>query len=291
VRVRAALFEPQGGIGRARGSVILSPGRTEPIEKFFEVICELQARGFAVLTHDWRGQGLSDRALPDSVKGHAKGWRPFLSDFARVLADVGRRAPRPWIAMGNSMGGALTLLALAEGEDRFAAAIVTAPMVAILTPGTPPPLVRLLSVLHEAVGLGGRHTWGKQRSIFRSPFEGNILTHDATRWYRFQALLESAPALILGDPTWGWVAAATAAMARLSRPGAVERIAIPVCVLTAGEDHICDSSAAAKLAARMPKGRHVDAPGAYHEILQETDARRQLFWHAFDALAGEVAPP
>ena len=37
VRLRAACFFPQG---QARGSVVLSPGRTEPIEKYFEVIGE-----------------------------------------------------------------------------------------------------------------------------------------------------------------------------------------------------------------------------------------------------------
>ena len=51
-RLRAALFLPEGP---PKGSVVLSGGRTEPIEKYFEVITELQGRGFVVLAHDWRG--------------------------------------------------------------------------------------------------------------------------------------------------------------------------------------------------------------------------------------------
>jgi len=290
VRIRAALFEPKGGIDSARGSVILSPGRTEPIEKYYEVIGELQARGFVVATHDWRGQGLSGRDLADPLKGHAKGWRPFLSDFAMVLAEVGVQAPKPWIAMGHSMGGGLTLLALTEGEDRFSAAILSAPMVGILTPGVSPWVVRLLSVVSEAIGLGGRYTFDKRRPIFGMPFEGNILTHDPQRFDRLQAIFRAVPELRLGDPTWGWVAFATSAIARLSRPGGVERISIPLCIVTAGEDRICNSQAAARLAARAPKGRHVDVPGAYHEIFLETDARRQVFWRAFDDLADQAAP-
>jgi lysophospholipase len=290
VRVRAALFAPPGGADGARGSVVVNSGRTEPIEKYYEVIGELQARGFVVVIHDWRGQGLSDRELADPLKGHAKGWRPFLADFARVLAEFGARAPKPWIALGHSMGGALTLLALIEGEDRFAAAILSAPMIGILTPGLPSGLVRLLSVLNTAAGLGGSYTWGKRRPIFGMPFEGNILTHDVQRWNRFQARLEAFPELRLGDPTWGWVAFATSAIARLSRPGGVERITLPLCIVTAGGDQICDSRAAARIAARAPMGRHVDVPGAHHEILLETDARRQVFWQAFDDLADEVAP-
>jgi lysophospholipase len=290
VRLRAALFEPPGGFGAARGSVILNPGRTEPIEKYFEVIAELQARGFAVLIHDWRGQGLSDRALADPVKGHAKGWRPFLSDMAMVLAEVGAGAPRPWIALGHSMGGALTLLALTEGEDRFAAVILSAPMVGIVTPGLSPRVLRPLSALNAAAGLGGTYTWDQRRPIFEMPFEGNPLTHDVQRWNRFQALLDAVPGLRVGDPTWGWLAFAMSAMARLSRAGVIEQIRTPLCIVTAGGDRVCDSDAAAKLAARAPMGRHVDVPGAHHEILLETDARRQVFWRAFDEMAEEAAP-
>ncbi len=54
----------------ARGTVLLCPGRTEFIEKYFEVARDLQARGFGVLIIDWPGQGLSDRLLDDPFKGH-----------------------------------------------------------------------------------------------------------------------------------------------------------------------------------------------------------------------------
>src|SRR5581483_11986932 len=71
-RLRAALFEPPRG-GRVRGAIVLSGGRTEPIEKYYELIGELLDRGFVVLAHDWRGQGLSQRELSDPLKGHARG--------------------------------------------------------------------------------------------------------------------------------------------------------------------------------------------------------------------------
>ena len=59
-KLRAALFRPDGP---ARGSVVLSGGRTEPIEKYFETIGDFTSRGFVVLAHDWRGQGLSARLI------------------------------------------------------------------------------------------------------------------------------------------------------------------------------------------------------------------------------------
>ena len=40
-----------------KGTVCLFPGRAEFIEKYFETVRDLRARGFAVAALDWRGQG------------------------------------------------------------------------------------------------------------------------------------------------------------------------------------------------------------------------------------------
>ncbi|HEX5263038.1 MAG TPA: alpha/beta hydrolase, partial [Phenylobacterium sp.] len=96
-KLRAALFTPplvKNG-GRARGSIVLSGGRTESIEKYYEFIGDCLARGFVVLAHDWRGQGLSQRALADPLKGHARGYKAYLDDFRMLLDGYSDRLPRP----------------------------------------------------------------------------------------------------------------------------------------------------------------------------------------------------
>ena len=135
--------------------MVLSGGRTEPIEKYFEVASELAGRGFAVLMHDWRGQGLSQRLLPERLKGHAAGYHDFLTDYAALIAAFEARLPKPWVAMGHSMGGCLTALALAKGEDRFAAAVLSAPMFGIYTPPLPVAMGRVIAGALTGVGLGG----------------------------------------------------------------------------------------------------------------------------------------
>ena len=51
------------------------------------------------------------------------------------------------------------------------------------------------------------------------------------------------------------------------------------------------NSASRAAAARLPHGRYVLAPGAYHEILMETDETRALFFREFDALLAGLSPP
>jgi lysophospholipase len=279
-RLRAALLAPSG---RARGSVILSGGRTEPIEKYFEVAGELAGRGFVVLVHDWRGQGLSHRLLAEPLKGHAHGYDDFLTDYAALIEAFEARLPKPWVAMGHSMGGCLTALALAKGEDRFAAAVLSAPMFAIFTPPLKPALARLVAGALSGVGLGGALVAGARLVTPPAAFEDNLLTHDPRRYARNVEQVAQHPDLALGAPTWGWLTFAFAATGELQHGDGAPNVATPVTVAAAGDDRIVDNRLVRLVADRFPHSRYLEIPGAYHELVQETDPIRAQFWAAFDA--------
>ncbi len=285
-RLRGALFVPTR---LPRGSVIVSPGRTEGIEKYFEVAERLTARGFVVLVHDWRGQGLADRLLHDRLLGHAVGHADFLSDYRALIGIFEDRLPQPWIALGHSMGGCLTLLAMARGQMGISAAILSAPMLGLRTGSVPRPVARLLASLSTALGLGGRPTPGPAPSA-PAPFETNILTHDRARYERNEAQIIAHPDLKLGGPTWGWLKFAFSATEILARGAGVPTLATPVTVVAAGDDLLVDNGALEAVTKRLRRGRYVEIPGAYHEILQETDEIQAVFWREFDALADQVAP-
>ena len=282
-RLRAALFPPPGP---APGSVVISPGRTEAIEKYFEVAHRLTSRGYMVLVHDWRGQGLADRLLPNRLLGHAAGYRDFLADYAALLAAFETRLPKPWVALGHSMGGCLTLLALALGETRYKAAILSAPMLGLLTGGVPRPLARVCSAVLTRLGQGARPI--SRPAAGQVPFEANILTHDRLRHARNEALLDACPDLALGPPTWGWLDFAFSATGVLGRGPGVPRIAAPVTVVAAGDDLLVDNARIEAVTGRLAHGRFVEIPGAYHEVLQETEEVQAGFWREFDDLTARV---
>ena len=81
VRIRAGLWR-----GGDKGTVFLLPGRTEYIEKYGRAAGDLVARGWSVLTVDWRGQGLADRALADPMAGHVHDFAQYQRDLDAVLA-------------------------------------------------------------------------------------------------------------------------------------------------------------------------------------------------------------
>ncbi|HEX6859984.1 MAG TPA: alpha/beta hydrolase [Caulobacteraceae bacterium] len=284
--LRAAFFLPRG---KPRGSVVLSGGRTEPIEKYLEVVHELIDRRFAVVVHDWRGQGLSARALADRLKGHAAGYSPFVEDYRALLDHFEARLPKPWIALSHSMGGCLTLLALAQDEwQRFAGAILSAPMLGLNTNGRGKRSARALAWLMSRLGRAGEYVLGDPGLPFGDGFESNVLTHDRARYERNVAILRANEDLALGSPTWGWLEFAFTAIGWLKTAPEVTQIGIPVWALGAEHEKLVDNADQILVMARVPQGRWLEVPGSYHEILQETDEVRAFFWREFDALADVV---
>jgi lysophospholipase len=273
------------------GSVVLSPGRTEHLEKYVEVVHELIQRGFSVVVHDWRGQGLSDRLTGDRWRGHAQGFDDFLSDF-KILIDVFEdRLPHPRMAVSHSMGGCLTLMAVARGEARFDGMILSAPMLGILTRGQPYFVARGLAWLMTRIGRGGDYVLGGAYDPFVGDLETDGLTHDQARYDRTRAQMLAERDLVLGNVTWGWLDSALRAVEWLGRGDAIAKVDIPVTVVAAGDDRLVDNRALRVVTARLPHGRYVEIPGALHEILMETDELRAPFWREFDALAASISRP
>ena len=291
IALRAVLFAPpqvkNGGSAKGsalKGTAIVSPGRSEPLEKYFEVVRELLDRGLVVLIHDWRGQGFSARLTSERLKGHAEGFMPFVKDYGLLLDHFESRLPKPWIAVSHSMGGVLTLAALAKGETRIAAAIFTAPMFAVNTGDRPYSQSRALTWAAAHSPLRSKFLFGARGDPSTHTFETEGLTHDKARYETYAAQLRACPDLALGNITWAWLDSAFALTGWLWSSKGVEAIDIPVTVLQAELDDRVSNPAQGEMVARLKKGRLLEVKGAFHEILMETDEKRAVFWQAFDAL-------
>ncbi|ABI77438.1 hydrolase, alpha/beta fold family [Hyphomonas neptunium ATCC 15444] len=276
-RLRACIA-PALSQSKPRGTVIVCPGRTEFIEKYFEVGRELQQMGFALVILDWPGQGLSDRLLPDSKKGHIDRFETFMTALAKGLEAFDSHLPRPYISLAHSMGGAIALAAIAKGLVKVEAAAFCAPMWGIKSPVLG---MRYLVWAMRATGRSGDYAMQPGPP---ERFETNIVTHDKRRWDLQRALIDAQPDLELGPVTWGWLGASLDIFSAFSKPKALASIDIPVFVASAGEEKLVDNASHAKIAARLKDCDHITVDGAMHEILMETDDRRAEFWDGFQKL-------
>jgi lysophospholipase len=281
VRLRFARFAPPAG---RRGTVCLLPGRTEWIEKYFETVRDLRNRGFAVAVLDWRGQGLSDRALGDHYKGYVKSFADFDTDLEIFMREVVLPdCPPPIFALAHSMGATILLRAIARGQRWFDRVVLTAPMLGIAFVQSEGIAGALLRVVRFA-GFGGIYVPGRYPGVLDlRPFAGNPLTSDPVRFARNAAILEAEPALALGGPTIAWADAAFRAMRAMREPSYPARIRQPILVVAAGRDAIVSNAVIEDFAMSLRAGTQLVVVGSQHELLMEQDRYRSQFWAAFDA--------
>lgn len=272
--------------------MVLLQGRAEFVEKYGETAGDLRARGFAVFSLDWRGQGGSDRALADPCKGHVESYDAYLADLDRFLERIVLpAAPRPIVVLAHSMGAHVALrhclrhFGTPRPASYFAARLVlTAPLVDLALGPVRRKLAAALAGGAAAFGLGACAAPGG--AGYPPAFDGNPLTRDRRRFVRNAALLRENPALAVGWPTLGWLAATLRSAAVLRRPGGAEGVRLPVLIVAAGADRVVSNTAQARLAARLPDCAFFTIPGARHELLMETDAVRAAFFARFDAFVG-----
>lgn len=291
VRIRAAIFGArQGGDGLGRRRCLLLHGYTEFIEKHLETVTELTGRGFEVATFDWRGQGLSTRALADRHRGHIDRMETHLEDLQAVVDSIEGFRDGRLTVVAHSMGGHIALRHCIAAPDRVARAVLIAPMLGIGRPGLPTGLARLLVEGFCRTPLLERYIFGGAGyGPRRQRFEDNLLTDDRERFEALHRLLATCPELAVGDPTFAWVRAAFRSIAMLAAPGVLERIRTPLLLALAGRDRVVSNAAIEAAARRLPAARLVRLDDAKHEILREREPIRRVFWQAVDGFLAETA--
>jgi lysophospholipase len=281
VTLRYARFEPPAG---RKGTICVFSGRAEFIEKYFEVVRDARARGFAVAMIDWRGQGLSERALANPRKGHVRDFSEYDRDLEAFVKNVVLPdCPAPHFALGHSMGAAVLIRMVHHGWRWFDRIVLCGPMIN-LSGAAGSRFARQSARTMRLLGFGSSYVpGGGSTAIGTLPFAGNPLTSDPVRYARTVAVLEAEPTLGIGSPTVGWLDAAFRTMNDFADPGYVNRLRQPLLLVAAGRDQIVSTRAASEFAVRLRAGSHLVVPGARHELLMEQDRYREQFWAAFDA--------
>lgn len=292
-RVKRDHFVGVGGIKLAyaavdvpdeRAAVVIVTGRTENILKYQEVVADLVRQGYSAYVYDHRGQGFSERLLPDErEKGHVRRFDDYVDDLQTFVDKVVRKTPnRRLFVLAHSMGGGVATRHLERFPGTFAAAALSSPM--------HQPNAKIVVSADSScewfrfTGWMFSESWAgltpKPYSHGRYDAQTNIYTHSPLRWDKVLQVENEHPEVRLGGPTRGWADEACTASARMIAQA--DKVKTPVLVLQAGEDaavtpegqdQFCAALARAGVA-QCETGRPVRFEGARHELLIESDAHR-----------------
>jgi len=271
--------------------MLLLNGRGDMIEKYLEVIQYWADRGWAVTAFDWRGQGGSGRLTDNPMTGHIENFGQWIADLDAFAAEWRGEGDGPTAMIAHSMGGHLMLRALAEGMVAPDAAVAVAPMLGIHSAPLPRWLAIGIAEIMCRLGFSQRQAWTQREGSERQrQMRQKRLTHDPLRyadelWWR-----DHSRDIALGPPSWNWVRQALASTRALEENEALDRLAVPLLILAAGNDALVSTPAIRRIAARIPHATlHVYGVEAAHEILRELDPVRQNALARIDAFLDENA--
>lgn len=273
VRLRAALWPAENG----GGTVLLFNGRTEYAEKYAGVAAELNRAGLAVLTIDWRGQGLSDRLQADPRPGHIGDFADYQRDVVELVVAAQELAlPRPWHLLAHSMGGTIGLAALEAGLP-VQSAVFSAPMWGIDLHHVPEPVALAVARLARRLGRGTRPapgSGGMDSFVLQDGFLTNPLTADGRRWGRLVAEIAGWPGIALGGASNDWLCAALLECRRLA---ALPAPALPVLIALGDREQVVSATAIRARAAAWPGASLLELSDCRHEPMMECDPVRDRF--------------
>ncbi|HDR1070488.1 TPA: alpha/beta hydrolase [Pasteurella multocida] len=253
-----------------RNLVILVNGRAENLLKWTELAYDFYQQGYDVLVFDHRGQGYSQRLLPDHEKGYIDEFRFYADDMAILLAKISALYPyENQHILAHSLGALISTYYLANYDHQVKSAVFSAPFYGI-------PLKHsfrdeLIINLMMLLGQGSRYVFGKGR-YQPADLDNNDLSCCRTRMRWMNRINRRYPHIHLGGPTFRWVHLCFSAIKKL--PTILPRIEIPVLILQSEKEKIVENKNLRKLTALLPRGELTQIAQSKHEILFERDLIR-----------------
>ena len=287
-------FEPDLGITletgfltveNAKGTVVVVPGYTAPLELYSIGFKRFQDAGFNVAAISYRGQGRSTRELANPEKGHVVDYALLADDLERFVASVQSRFGGKVFVFGNSKGGHIAMRMAGDFQPDVQAYALMVPMIKIDTGAFPYGFAKIAGWFWSLTGLGDRFSpggdaWIAEAMLLNEPTACSANPDQANLLDAMYALNEE---LRVMSPTNQWVRATTQSTDILLDPAYQANIDRPVYMATAGVDTLVSSPVAEQMCAALNqcKARHFEQ--SRHCINRETDEVRNAIYD--DAIA------
>ena len=261
--------------GNAKAIVILT-GRTEPTNKYAEVVYDLKNLGYDFFLMDSRGQGHSQRLIPeDKHKQYIKKYQHWKDDLKLLFdLDITPRGYSEVVFLGHSMGGAIGLNFAESYPKAFSKIIVSSPMIELLLEGKNESLVYTAMSFLKLIGRGKSYIPGGDRGTFDNPFKTNRGTHSKVRHQMARLLEKEDEFLLMGAATVKWLIEGIQ-LGRKTYKNRKKLNSIPMLLFQAEDDRFSRYERQNKLCEKHPNCQKFFMEGSKHEMLMEKDDIRQ----------------
>ncbi len=230
------IYSPCQKRDRLKGSIFISPGRTESWVNWLEFAYRLNQEGFDLVLVEHRGQGRSFRDPSKKDMGDIDQFETYVNDFNLFVDSTQKlNLPKPFFALGNSMGAAILLLGKTEVFDKL---LLYVPMFKIQTQPFPYSLAKKLVDWICNWGFGQTYVLGSGPFV-AVPFEENKFGASPERYKRDLEIITDFKDRLVGGPSNSWVRESMRVPELISQ--AANNILKPVYILQAEHEFFVDN--------------------------------------------------
>ena len=284
VSIRIGLFESLLSDDQTKGTIVLSHGYAEYMEKYAETVSDFLNLGYRVAMVEWRSHGCSGgRSDIRREVLHFKDFDKNISDLNIVMRDfVMQRFPPPYFGVSHSMGGQINIRTAVLHQGLFNSLALSAPMIGLREHPLQISLLKAVTSINELFGLGHRplESAATDRATGRSSY--NRVTMDDSRFERNERIVDRHPHVNIAFKSHSWSVGAVNAMQKTLKKSFLSRLNIPVFIGIAEDERLVANTATYKAIALSDYIEGKLYPNTRHELFMETDASRQAFLEDID---------
>ncbi len=261
--------------------LVILPGRTEPIEKYAEVIYDLDhselAGKFTYFLMDHRGQGSSARMITkkpiDLEKGHIDKFDNYTKDVKSFMDKVVSTKNCSDISLlAHSLGAGIATDFLQKHPEYFDRAILSSPMLKIQTEPYKYALAKTIVVANIILGRAKKFTIGASGFNPERDFDGNTFTSSPERFEMAMNMFDLIPKARLGGVTNNWVNQVMKGTRPIRKK--YDQIQIPLVVIHAGIESYSEPVEMIRLCDEAVDCKRLYLETSKHEVFMDRDINR-----------------
>lgn len=268
----ASLYYEKYVLENAKGTVVISHGNGENLEKFDEMIYYFLNMGYSVYGMEHRGHSRSGRLGSDSSQINVESFSYYFKDLKIFLDQivVPEAGKENLYMFAHSMGGGIGARFLQTYPGYFKAAILSAPMLEIQSGNIPSFFAKLLAHGVSITPWKDKYVMGHGPYTSDYNFEG-CHTQSEVRYARAWETRVNNPELQMGGNSYQWLSEAYHATNMATCPINAAKVKIPVLLFQAGKDTLVGDAGQKKFARYAKNCKLVRYAAGKHELWNETD--------------------
>ncbi|MDO5520037.1 MAG: alpha/beta hydrolase [bacterium] len=262
----------------AKGSVVISHGNGENLEKYDEMIYYFLNMGYSVYGIEHRGHARSGRLGVDNYQIYVESFDYYYKDLKTFVDQIviPSSGKENLYLFAHSMGGGIGARFLEVYPDVFDAAILSAPMLEINTGSVPPFFAKLLASGASITPFKNKYVMGD--GIFNPDYNfAGCHTKSEVRYTRAWETRIANPALQTGGNSYQWLNESFNATKKATSSSEAKKVKVPVLLFQAGQDTLVEDGGQNTFAKYAKDCYVIRFEHAKHEMWGEKDETLRIY--------------